>query len=294
MVHKLNFSKLKIFLFINGERGISLLYYLKKKVRDITIIAIKKKKINKIEIKIKTKIFKNINSKVFKSFALKEKPDLFILGGFPQIIKKNIFQIPKYGTINLHAGKLPDYRGGSPLNWAIINGDRSFDSTIIKINKGIDTGQILARKKSKILMNDTIKTIHKKANNNFNKLIFKAILNLINKKYLKFSKKKSRYWKQRNDKDNYLNFRKKNSEQSYNFIRALTIPYPCAWAICRNKIIRIVDSRIISKNSLSIPGKVSYNKKLPIINCSKGKLLIKKYYFEKNKRLKLKYGDFLN
>ena len=78
MVHKFKFSKLKIFLFINGERGISLLNYLKKKVRGIIIIAIEKKKIYKIKTKTKTKtkIFKNINSKVFKSFALKEKPDL--------------------------------------------------------------------------------------------------------------------------------------------------------------------------------------------------------------------------
>ena len=292
MVHKFNFSKLKIFLFVNGERGISLLYYLKKKIDNITIIAIDKKKIQKIKIK-KKKIFRSINSKSFHLYATQQKPDIFILGGFPQIMKKKIFNIPKFGTMNLHAGKLPNYKGGSPLNWAIINGEKSFETTIIKINEGIDTGQILAKKKSKLFKHETIRKVHLKANINFNKIIIKAIKNLINKKYYKTPKINSKYWRQRNDKDNYLDFKKKNSEQSYNFIRALTKPYPCAWAKCRNKIIRIVDAKIVTKNSPSIPGRISYINSRPIIECLKGKLFLKKYYFEKNKKLKVIEGDFL-
>ena len=293
MVHKFNLSKLKIFLFINGERGISLFNYLKNKVNDITIIAIDRKKISKIKIK-KKKIYRSINSKIFQSFALNQKPDLFILGGFPQILKKNVFEIPKYGTINLHAGKIPNYKGGSPLNWAIINGEKNFETTIIKINQGIDTGQVLVKKKSKILKYDTIKTIHKKANKNFNKIIVKAIENLFEKKYIKISNKNSKYWKQRNDKDNYLDLKRKNSIQSYNFIRALTKPYPCAWVVYKNKIIRIIEAEVISKNSLSNPGEVSYNKKLPVVNCLKGKILLKKYYFENYKKFKINSGDYIN
>ena len=293
MVHKFNLSKLKIFLFVNGERGISLFNYLKNKINNITIVAIDKKKVSKIKRK-KKKIYRSVNSKIFQAFAIKQKPDLFILGGFPQILKKNIFQIPKYGTINLHAGKLPNYKGGSPLNWAIINGEKNFETTIIKIDEGIDTGQVLVKKKSKIHKHDTIKTIHKKANKNFNTTIIKAIKNLLENKYVKVSKKNSKYWKQRNDKDNYLDLKRKNSIQSYNFIRALTKPYPCAWVVYKNKIIRIIESKVLSKNSLSNPGKVSYNKNLPIVNCSKGKILLKKYYFENFKNFKIKNGDYIN
>ncbi len=296
MVHKSYLSKIKIFLFLNGQRGKSLYFFLKKKFKNITVISLNKKIL--INIKADKKFFfRNINSKSFHLFAKKQKPDLFILGGYPQIVKKKIFDVPKYGTMNLHAGKLPDYRGGSPLNWAIINGEKNFETTIFKIDEGIDTGQVLAKKKSKILSSDTIKTIHKKANNNFNTIIIKAINNLIDKKYLKISKKNAKYWKQRNDKDNYLNLKNKNSVQSHNFVRALTKPYPCAWIMCKNKKVRLVETKIISRNSTLnspiIPGKVFYFKNFPIVYCSKGTLLIKKYYFEKNKKLKIKNGDIL-
>lgn len=292
MVQKFIFKNLKIFIFLNGDRGTSLFKYLNKKNKKIKIISLNKKLIKNIKYKEKF-FFRSINSKIFKSFAKKNDPDIFILAGYPQIIEEKIFKIPKLGTINLHAGELPNYRGGSPLNWAIINGDKKFDVSIIEIDNGIDTGKLLAKKKDKISNTDDIRTIHFKANKNFKKIILSAIKNLIFKNYIKKSNKKSAYWYQRKDNDNHLRFTNKNSIQSYNFIRALTKPYPCAWVICKNKKIRIIDSRIITKKNLSIPGRVIFKNNKPIVYCSNGSILLKKYYFEKNKKLKLQEGDLL-
>ena len=58
--------------------------------------------------------------------------------GFPYILKKKLFNIPKLGT--LKKGALPHYKGGSPLNWQIINGERKIGLSIIKINQKIDDG----------------------------------------------------------------------------------------------------------------------------------------------------------
>ena len=70
----------------------------------------------------------------FFLFYNSKNTDLNIFCGFPYIIKNNNFDLTKYGSLNLHAGKLPNYRGGSPLNWQIINGEKKFN-LIIKILK---------------------------------------------------------------------------------------------------------------------------------------------------------------
>ena len=69
--------------------------------------------------------------------------DVYILAGLFKIVGKEFINSPKIMTINLHAGKLPEYRGSSPLNWALINGEKEFTLSIIKIDEGIDTGDIL-------------------------------------------------------------------------------------------------------------------------------------------------------
>ena len=151
----------------------------------------------------------------------------------------------------------------------------------------------MSKKRDKISEKDNIRTLHIKANKNFKKIILLAIKNLINKNYIKKSNKKSFYWHQRQDNDNHLKFINKNSIQSYNFIRALTKPYPCAWVICNNKKVRLIESKIISLKTSSIPGKVIYKNNKPIVSCLNGSILLIKYYFEKNMNLKLKNGDLL-
>ena len=176
------------------------------------IIICKKKNKNLIEKKFSKKIIllQNINStKSFKKLN-ELKFDLFILAGYPQILKKKILQIPKIMTINLHGGPLPAYRGGSPLNWQIINQEKEIGISIIKIDEGIDTGDIIEEKKFKLLKNDNIKTIHDKANKHFTEMLFKIIKKLKKGKiFIKKQKYKKKLWKQRRDNDGFLDFKKK-------------------------------------------------------------------------------------
>ena len=77
---------------------------------------------------------------------LKEiKPDFIIVVAYGQIITKQILDIPTLGCINLHASLLPKYRGSSPINWTLINGERKTGNTTILMDPGIDTGDILMR-----------------------------------------------------------------------------------------------------------------------------------------------------
>lgn len=72
------------------------------------------------------------------------EPDLIVVEAFGQIISKEILELPKYCCINVHASLLPKYRGASPIQWAVINGDEETGVTIQRMDEGVDTGDIIA------------------------------------------------------------------------------------------------------------------------------------------------------
>lgn len=76
----------------------------------------------------------------------KYEADVFVVAAFGQILSKEILDMPRYGCLNIHASLLPKYRGSSPIQWAVINGEEKTGVTIQQMNEGIDTGDILYRK----------------------------------------------------------------------------------------------------------------------------------------------------
>ncbi|MCR4658641.1 MAG: methionyl-tRNA formyltransferase [Lachnospiraceae bacterium] len=72
--------------------------------------------------------------------------DIFIVAAYGQILSKEILDMPRYGCINVHASLLPKYRGAAPIQWAVINGDRKTGITIMQMDEGLDTGDILLQK----------------------------------------------------------------------------------------------------------------------------------------------------
>ena len=78
--------------------------------------------------------------------TLKEiDPDIIIVAAFGQIIPKEILELPKFGCINIHASLLPKYRGAGPIQWAIINGEKVTGVTTMKMDSGLDTGDMLEK-----------------------------------------------------------------------------------------------------------------------------------------------------
>lgn len=70
-------------------------------------------------------------------------PEVIVVAAFGQIITKEILDMPKYGCINVHASLLPAYRGAAPIQWAVINGDKESGVTIMQMNEGLDTGDMI-------------------------------------------------------------------------------------------------------------------------------------------------------
>ena len=89
-------------------------------------------------------------------------PDLIIVAAFGQILEKDILDLPPHGCLNLHASLLPRWRGVSPIQAAILNGDRETGVTIMKMDEGIDTGEILAQRSIPIRADDTGGTLFDK------------------------------------------------------------------------------------------------------------------------------------
>lgn len=78
---------------------------------------------------------------------LKNYPaDVFVVAAFGQILTKEILEMPRLGCLNIHASLLPKYRGSSPIQWAVINGEEKSGVTIMQMNEGVDTGDILYQK----------------------------------------------------------------------------------------------------------------------------------------------------
>ena len=88
--------------------------------------------------------------------------DLFVVVAYGRILPKMILEIPKLGCINVHASVLPSYRGAAPIQHALINGEEVTGVTIMKMDEGLDTGDMLLVRKEEIIAEDTSETLHKR------------------------------------------------------------------------------------------------------------------------------------
>ena len=107
------------------------------------------------------------------------KPDVIITCAYGQIVSKDILDIPKYGCINIHASLLPKYRGGAPIHYALINGEEETGVTLMYMNEGMDTGDMLVSERIKIEDNDNIESLTNKLSIIASKMIIKYLPSLI-------------------------------------------------------------------------------------------------------------------
>ena len=272
---------MNVAIFTNNIRGYEISKYLLSKNFKIEIIVIAKKNLLKntlkkiLSLKKNYIITKDVNDKKIIKIIKERKIDIGIIAGFPYILKKETYDCPRYSTINLHAGPLPGYRGGSPLNWQIINGEKKIGISIIKVNEKIDEGKILAQKKFFLNKKKGIHETNILAIKNFKKIILIAINNLIKKKFINNSKIVPKYWPQRDNKDSNINWINNTNVQIINQIRASQHPYN-AYFFIKKKKIEIISAKIYKTNKRAPAGTIIKNKKKIIAKCKRGYLEIVK------------------
>ena len=88
------------------------------------------------------------------------EPDLFVVTAFGQILPQSALDLPQYGALNVHVSLLPRHRGAAPIQWAILEGDTETGVTLMQMDAGLDTGDIISTVKTKITEGDTAQTLH--------------------------------------------------------------------------------------------------------------------------------------
>lgn len=102
----------------------------------------------------------DINTKDSIDKIKEVNPDIIVVIAYGQILSEDILNYPKYGCINLHASLLPKHRGAAPINWAVIEGDDISGNTIMKMEKGLDTGDMISKNRVDINDNMTAGELH--------------------------------------------------------------------------------------------------------------------------------------
>lgn len=95
------------------------------------------------------------NGEEYIEIIRKLEPECIVVAAYGKILPKAVLDIPKYGCVNVHGSLLPKYRGAAPIQWAVLNGDKTTGITTMLMNEGLDTGDILEKAEVEIGMNET-------------------------------------------------------------------------------------------------------------------------------------------
>ena len=254
--------------------------------QKIKISEIKKYSITK---NIKTLQPKNLKDPSFLNEIKLLKPDIFIVVAF-RMLPKILWEIPKKGTINLHASLLPNLRGAAPIHWAIINGLQKTGVSTFYINENIDCGEIIEQKKVSISENENTGELY----NKLKKIGALTILSTLEKidekdfKSIKQNESKENLKAPKLNRENTKIDWNKPSNEIHDFIRGLN-PFPSAWtSITENKkILKIYKSRRYSSiiNEKQKPGTIIMNKNTLLISTGSGLIEILELKMEGKKMM---------
>jgi len=156
------------------------------------------------------------------------QPDLILTIGWYYKVPESIRNLAKYGAWGIHASLLPQYGGGAPLVWAIINGEKETGVTLFKLSEGVDDGDIIAQFKFNIGKDDYIEHVYRKAIKASKRILLSSLKNIDCLKLKPQNKNLIQIFSQREPKDGEIDL-SKNAKELYNFIRAQTKPYPGAY-----------------------------------------------------------------
>lgn len=175
------------------------------------------------------------------------KPDIFLVAGWYHMIPKRWRELaPAYG---LHASLLPDYSGGAPLVWAMINGETKTGITLFEMDDGVDSGPIAGQKEESIYPDDTIATLYARIEDCGVELVREALPQLANGtlKLQLQDETKRRIVPQRSPEDGLIDWTK-DAVNIDRFIRALTRPYPGAFTTLDGKPLHIWRAHMVAAN----------------------------------------------
>ena len=215
-----------------------------------------------------------------------EAPDLIVVAAFGQILSKEILELPRFGCVNVHASLLPKYRGAAPIQWAVINGEEKSGVTIMQMDEGLDTGDILLQEEIPLEANETGESLYNKMAKLGGTLLVKA-LPMIEAGTLTPIK-------QDDEASTYASMLKKEmgnidwnmpADKIERLVRGLN-SWPGAYTFMNGKMLKIWASAVADKPVQGAPGTVAgMDKKAIYVNCKDSVLALTEVQYEGKKRM---------
>lgn len=227
-----------------------------------------------------------IKTEEFHNGLLTYRPDLIVVAAYGRILPKSLLELAPLGCINVHGSLLPQYRGAAPVQWSVLNGDKETGVTIIQMNEGMDTGDILLKAAITTAPDETAGSLLDKLAVLGSATLLQAIQGLKDGTLIPVA--------QDHDlatvapmlkKDDGLIDWKKDAKEIECLIRGLD-PWPTAFCFLNSKRLRLFNPEVLHKESDSPPGTVlQADKRGILVACGTNTLLIKEIQPEGKRRM---------
>ncbi len=213
-------------------------------------------------------------------------PDLIVVVAFGQILPRALLDIPLLGCVNVHASLLPAYRGAAPINWALINGETVTGVTIMALDEGMDTGDILLQKPVSILPDDTAATLHDRLAASGAALLGAALEQRGEGGWTRIAQDHARatYAPPMKKEDGRIHWNK-SADEIHNQVRGMN-PWPGCFTFFRGKLLKIYQTGVLEKNAAAAAGTITAVSDQGIeVAAGNGALLIQELQLEGKKKM---------
>jgi len=182
------------------------------------------------------------------------KPDILIVVAYGLLLPNSVLELPTHGCLNVHASLLPRWRGAAPIQRALLHGDSETGVTIMQMNEGLDTGDMLLKKSCSILKTDTSETLHDKLAQIGSTTLLEALANLDHLKPEKQNNNVSCYAEKIQKQDGQIDWQE-SAEHIDRMIRAFH-PWPGTFTHLDNHVLKIWQAEITPIKNEKTPGTI--------------------------------------
>lgn len=231
---------------------------------------------------------KKVREEEFTETLKKLSLDVIVVAAFGQIITKEILEIPRFGCINVHASLLPAYRGAAPIQWAVINGEKESGVTIMQMDEGLDTGDMIDKVVVPLAEDETGGSLFDKLSQAGARLCVKVLKDLEEGKAVREKQPEestTAYASMISKKMGEINW-KDSAKSIEQLIRGLN-PWPSAYTFLNGKNLKIWKAEAdMTQAEKNIPGTVVRADEEGIcVACGTGRLILKEVQLEGKKRM---------
>ena len=225
---------------------------------------------------------KKVREEEFQAVLRELNPDLIVVVAFGQLIPKSILELPRYGCVNVHASLLPKYRGAAPIQWAVIDGEKESGVTIMKMDEGLDTGDMIAKAVVPLAADETGGSLFDKLSQIGAQLLIDTIPALeagtaVCEKQPQESP--TPYAAMLNKKMGLIDWNQDASVIEC-LIRGLN-PWPSAYTYLKGKTLKIWQAKVVERQQEAEPGTViCVDKKQLVVACKTNALSIQRLQLE--------------